>query len=174
MTAKQLLIIRLNLPSEKDIASLLDTATHMEEINTMAIKPDCSYCESRTVIRYGHQCRKQRFYCKSRAKLFVPTSHTIMSNSHFLADAWREAISDTVYGNAIDYTADKIGRSHKAVFHMRHKILMALQASKSTSIMPSFQRPIEMRMVLDSVLVITGTDYYHSNRNVREAGLLAI
>lgn len=50
-----------------------------------------------------------------------------MSNSHFPAEAWREVISDTVHGNAIDYTAQKLGCSHQAVFDMRHKVLMALQ-----------------------------------------------
>ena len=127
MTTKELLISRLNLLSEEDIASLLDAATHMEEKTTLAVKPDCPYCSSHTVIRYGHKCRKQRFYCKACGKTFVPTTHTIMSNSHFPAEVWREVISDTVHGNAIDYTAKRIGCSHQAVFDMRHKILMALQ-----------------------------------------------
>ena len=127
MTTKELLISHLNLLSEEDIASLLDAATHMEEKTTLAVKPDCPYCSSHTVIRYGHKCRKQRFYCKACGKTFVPTTHTIMSNSHFPAEVWREVISDTVHGNAIDYTAKRIGCSHQAVFDMRHKILMALQ-----------------------------------------------
>ena len=127
MTTKELLISRLNLLSEEDIASLLDAAIHMEGKNTLAVKPDCPYCGSHTVIRYGHKCRKQRFYCKSCGKTFVPTTHTIMSNSHFSAEAWREVICDTVHGDAIDYTAKRIGCSHQAVFDMRHKVLLALQ-----------------------------------------------
>lgn len=127
MTTKELLISRLSLLSEEDIASLLDTATHMEEKNTLVVKPDCPYCGSHTVIRYGYKCRKQRFLCKSCAKTFVTTTHTIMANSHFPAEAWREVINDTVHGNAIDYTAQRIGCSHQAVFDMRHKVLMALQ-----------------------------------------------
>lgn len=127
MTTKELLIRRLSLLSEEDIASLLNAANHMKEKNTLAAKPDCSYCVSHTVIRYGHKCRKQRFFCKSCGKTFVSTTHTIMSNSHFPAEAWREAIHDTVHGNAIDITAKKIGCSHQAVFDMRHKVLMALQ-----------------------------------------------
>ena len=88
MTTKESLISRLNLLSEEDIVSLLDAATHMEVKNTLAVKPDCPYCGSHTVIRYGHKCRKQRFYCKSCGKTFVPTTHTIMSNSHFPAEVW--------------------------------------------------------------------------------------
>ena len=133
MTTKELLISRLNLLSEEDIASLLDAATHMEEKNTLAAKPDCPYCSSHTVIRYGHKCRKQRFYCKSCGKTFVPTTHTIMSNSHFPAEAWREVIGDTVHGDAIDYTAKRIGCSHQAVFDMRHKVLLALQQLSEAS-----------------------------------------
>ena len=127
MTTKELLIRRLSLLSEEDIASLLNTANHMEEINPPTAKPDCPYCASHTVIRYGHKCRKQRFFCKSCGKTFVSTTHTIMSNSHFPVEAWREVINDTVHGNAIDNTAKKIGCSHQAVFDMRHKVLMALQ-----------------------------------------------
>lgn len=133
MTTKELLISRLNLLSEEDIASLLDVATHMEEKNSSAVIPDCPYCASHTVIRYGRKCRKQRFFCKSCGKTFVPTTHTIMSNSHFPVEAWREVISDTVHGNAIDYTAKKIGCSHQAVFDMRHKVLLALQQLPETS-----------------------------------------
>lgn len=127
MTTKELLISRLNLLSEEDIASLLDAATHMEEKTTLAVKPNCPYYSSHTVIRYGHKCRKQRFYCKAFGKTFVSTTHTIMSNSHFPAEVWREVINDTVHGNAIDYTAKRIGCSHQTVFDMRHKVLMALQ-----------------------------------------------
>lgn len=133
MTNKELLISRLNLLSEEDITSLLDAANHMEGKNALAAKPDCPYCGSHTVICYGHKCRKQRFFCKSCGRTFVPTTHTIMSNSHFPAAAWREVISDTVHGNAIDYTAQKLGCSHQAVFDMRHKVLMALQQLPETS-----------------------------------------
>ena len=133
MTTKELLISRLNLFSEEDIASLLDAANHMAGKNTLEAKPDCPYCGSHSVIRYGPKCRKQRFLCKSCGKTFVPTTHTIMSNSHFPALAWREVINDTVHGNAIDYTAQKIGCSHQTVFDMRHKVLMALQQLPETS-----------------------------------------
>lgn len=127
MTNKELLISRINLLSEEDISSLLDAVILMTAENTLAVKPDCPYCGSHSIIRYGHKCGKQRFLCKSCGKTFVPTTHTIMSNSHFPADVWREVIKDTVHGNAIDYTAQRIGCSHQAVFDMRHKVLMSLQ-----------------------------------------------
>lgn len=74
-----------------------------------------------------HKCGKQRFFCKSCGKTFLPTTYNIMSNSHFPADIWREVIKDTVHGNTIDYTAQRMGCSHQAVFDMRHKVLMSLQ-----------------------------------------------
>lgn len=127
MTNKELLISHINLLSEEDIASLLDAVILMETKCALAPKTDCPYCGSHVIIRYGHKCGKQRFLCKSCAKTFVPTTHTIMSNSHFPAEIWREVIKDTIHGNAIDYTAQRIGCSHQAVFDMRHKILMSLQ-----------------------------------------------
>lgn len=133
MTNKELLISRINLLSEEDISSILDGAVLMTSKNTLAFKPDCPYCGSHAVIRFGHKCGKQRFFCKSCGKTFVPTTHTIMSNSHFPPDFWREVIRDTVNGNAIDYTAKRIGCSHQAVFDMRHKVLLSLQQLPETN-----------------------------------------
>ena len=127
MINKELLIRRLDLLSEEDISSLLDAATLMAVENTIAVKPDCPYCASHAVIRYGHKRGKQSFFCKSCGKTFIPTTHTIMSNSHFPAEVWRKVIKDTIHGNAIDYTAQRMGCSHQAVFDMRHKVLMSLQ-----------------------------------------------
>lgn len=127
MTNKELLISRINSLSEQEIISLLDALTLMAGKDTLNIKPDCPYCGSHIIIRYGHKCKKQRFFCKSCRKTFMPTTHTIMSNSHFPEEIWHEAIKDTVRGNALDYTANRIGCSHQAAFDMRHKILLALQ-----------------------------------------------
>ena len=55
-----------------------------------------------------------------------------MSQSHFNGAVWQEVISDTVQGNAIDYSAKKLGISHRTVFDMRHKVLLALQELPET------------------------------------------
>ena len=132
MTNKELLINRIHSLPEKCVLALLDAVTLMEGENIPAVKPDCPYCGSQAIIRYGHKRGKQRFFCKSCGRTFIPTTHTIMSNSHFPQEAWQEAIRDTVRGNAIDYTAEKLGCSHQAAFGMRHKILMALQQLPET------------------------------------------
>ena len=80
------------------------------------------------MIRYGPKCKKQRFLCKTCGRAFVPTTNTIMLISHFPASVWKEMIADTLHGNAIDYSAKRLGLYHQAAFDMRHKILLALQA----------------------------------------------
>lgn len=99
----------------------------MTSQNTPMAVPNCPYCGSHAVIRYGHKCGKQRFFCKSCERTFVQTTHTVMANSHFPAKVWKEVIEDTLHGNAIDYTAQRTGCSHQTVFNMRHKVLMSLQ-----------------------------------------------
>ncbi len=94
MTNKELLISRIDLLSEEDISSLLDAAILMAAKNTLTVKFDCPYCGFHAVIRYGHKCGKQRFFCKSCRKTFAPAIHTIMSNSHFPAEVWPEVIKD--------------------------------------------------------------------------------
>lgn len=94
--------------------------------------PDCPYCSGTKAIRYGHKCGKQRFLCRQCGRTFVTTTHTIMSQSHFSQAVWQEVISDTVQGNAIDYSAKKLGINHRTVFGMRHKILLALQEFPET------------------------------------------
>ena len=127
MTNQELLISRIPQLSEDEISSVLHTVTLMLEAKELTPKPNCPYCGSHAVIRYGHKCKKQRFLCKTCARTFVTTTNTIMSNSHFQASVWKEMVIDTLQGNAIDYSARRLGLYHQAAFDMRHKILLALQ-----------------------------------------------
>ena len=89
----------------------------------------CPHCAGTRVIRFGHKCGKQRYLCKECDKLFVTTTKTVLENSHCCEDDWKQVISDTLDGFvSIDKTAQNLGLSHSTVFHMRHKILMALEA----------------------------------------------
>ena len=56
-----------------------------------------------------------------------------MANSHFPDSVWKEIIADTLHGNAIDFSSKRLGLYHQSVFHMRHKILMALQELPETA-----------------------------------------
>lgn len=114
------------------VSTLLDAAKILLESQDTTGIPDCPYCSSTKVIRYGHKCGKQRFRCKQCGRTFVTTTHTIMSQSHFNEAVWQEVISDTVQGNAIGYSAKKLGINHRTVFDMRHKVLLALQELPET------------------------------------------
>ena len=127
MTNQELLISRITQLSEDEISAVLDAVTLMLETKELTPKPDCPYCGTRAVIRYGHKCKKQRFLCKTCERTFVSTTNTIMSNSHFPASVWKEMVTDTLHGNAIDFSAKRLGLYHQAAFDMRHKILLALQ-----------------------------------------------
>ena len=128
MTNQERLISYINKLTEDEISSLLDDAVAlMMKAKEPAIKSPCPYCSSAKVICYGHACRKQRFLCKNCGRTFVPTTNTIMANSHFPISVWKEMIADTLRGNAIDYSAKRLGLYHQAAFDMRHKILLALQ-----------------------------------------------
>ena len=127
MTDRELLINRITQLSEDEVSSVLDAVTLMLEAKELTLKPDCPYCRSHAIIRYGHKCGKQRFLCKTCKRTFVPTTNTIMSNSHFPASVWKEIATDTLHGNALDYSAKRLGLYHQAAFNMRHKLLLALQ-----------------------------------------------
>ena len=114
------------------VNTLLDAVKILLASESTAGNPDCPYCGSTEAIRYGHKCGKQRFLCKQCGRTFVTTTHTIMSQSHFNGAVWQEVIRDTVQGNAIDYSAKKLGISHRTVFDMRHKVLLALQELPET------------------------------------------
>lgn len=114
------------LPDET-ITMLLDAVALLLPDESESMKPACPFCGSSNVIRYGYKCGKQRFLCKSCGRTFMTTTHTIMSQSHFTADVWKESISDTIRGNSLSFTAARLGINHQTAFNMRHKILLALQ-----------------------------------------------
>jgi len=44
---------------------------------------------------------------------------------------WKQVIGDTLSGVCLDQTAESIGVSHSTAFHMRHKILLSLEAEET-------------------------------------------
>ena len=89
-------------------------------------RPDCPHCASKSVVLDGKQCGKQRYWCKSCNRSFVPTTNTLMSKSHYDRNTWETVINDTFQGISIDDTADALDIPHRTVFRMRHKVLLAL------------------------------------------------
>lgn len=127
MTNQEMLISYINKLTEDEISSLLEAASLMLETKEPAGKSPCPYCGCGKVIRYGHACQKQRFLCKKCGRTFVPTTNTVIENSHFPASVWKKIIKDTLHGNAIDFSAKRLGIFYQAAFDMRHKILLAAQ-----------------------------------------------
>ncbi|MBQ6206154.1 MAG: hypothetical protein IJK52_03640, partial [Oscillospiraceae bacterium] len=64
----------------------------------------------------------------------MSSSGAIMENSHYDEEIWSEAVADTLDGFvSIEETAQRLGMSHDAAFHMRHKILMSIEAREKAS-----------------------------------------
>lgn len=136
--------------SQDAIQQLLDLVKCILSTSSLE-KPCCPYCGSSNIIRYGHKCGKQRFFCKHCDRTFVTTTHTIMSQSHSGIDVWTEVIRDTVHGDAIDYTAKRLGLNHQTIFTMRHKLLIALQQLPETeNVLLGEVTELDETFVLDS------------------------
>jgi len=88
---------------------------------------ECPFCKASSILKNG--CRKdmQRYKCKACGKSFTITTHNILSASHQSVEVWKDVLEDTLSGQSIDDTAERLGLSHQCVFFMRHKILMAME-----------------------------------------------
>jgi transposase-like protein len=83
----------------------------------------CPHCNSLKIVRNGRKRRKQAYLCRDCQRSFVSTTKSAIQNSHSSATVWKQVISDTVAGVAIDKTAENLELHHETVFNMRHKIL---------------------------------------------------
>lgn len=111
---------------EEAVDSLYEIICPMFAEYSVPEKPCCPHCGRNSVVRNGHKCGKQEYLCKSCGKTFVSTTNTLMSGSHQPREIWEEVINDTLSGDAIDFTAKRLGMTHDCVFRMRHKILGSL------------------------------------------------
>lgn len=123
MSTLEKLIDKLKTLSEDAIASILDGLNSLSE-ETAPEKPDCPHCGGNKVILYGKARKKQRFLCKRCGRTFVPTTNTIMWQSHFPAHVWKSVIADTVETKSMDCIAKRLVFNHQTLFTMRHKVLM--------------------------------------------------
>ena len=147
---------------EEAVNNLYEAAQRLFAALAQPDKPDCPYCGSAAIVKNGHKCRKQEYRCKCCGKTFVSTTNTLMNGSHQSSEVWEEVIQDTFNGDAIDYTAIRLGLSHDCVFHMRHKVLLALETLKA-----------EEPVVLDDVAELDETfvlDCYKGKSIPQEAG----
>lgn len=111
-----------------DLERIINFVMGIVSVNqSLADRPQCPYCQSSKVIKYGHANGKQRFYCHECGKTYLYSTGTLTANSHFSRSIWADFIHDTLVGASLDFSAEKFGFSHQTAFNMRHKVLMALQ-----------------------------------------------
>ena len=91
--------------------------------------PPCPHCGG-TAKRNGHKDGRQRYQCNACGRAFGDTTNAAVSYSHYGEAVWKQVIRDTVEGYSMDDTAHALMLSHSTVFHMRHKILLALEAEE--------------------------------------------
>lgn len=132
----------------------------------------CPHCGSHSVVRNGQKCHKQAYLCRSCGKSFVATTKSAIENSRSSATVWKQVISDTVDGVAIDKTAENLALSHTTVFNMRHKILYAIERSLIEQPVPlSGVCETDETYVLESIKGRKIPDDYH--RKPRKHGAVA-
>ena len=89
--------------------------------------PPCPHCKSINIVRYGRYKSNQRYRCNSCRRVFLGTTKTALSQSHYGEPVWKQVIRDTFSGVSIDNTAASLGITHPTAFNMRHKILLVLE-----------------------------------------------
>ncbi len=114
---------------ESDLNRIISFVIGIVSVNQqLTDRPNCPYCTGSRVIKYGRKDGKQRFLCKDYARTFMHTTNTLMANSHYCRTVWTDFIRDTLDGEPLDGSAEKLGFSHQTAFNMRHKALMVLQS----------------------------------------------
>ena len=131
-TMAELIAIAKEMPE----SHLAEAVERLREIKDKADQEEneasgsaCPHCGSGKIVRNGRKCGKQAYLCRNCGKSYVSTTKSAIENSRSGKAVWKQVISDTVDGIAIDKTADNLILSHNTVFDMRHKILYAIEQS---------------------------------------------
>lgn len=125
MSAMKMMLDCISKLTEGSLNLLLEVALQLLPCDEE--RPCCPHCGEAHVIKYGKKDGKQRFQCKNCCKTFMLTTNTIVAESHQPLSVWRKFVSDTLHFRPIDNSAQELGLSHQCAFHMRHKVLFALQ-----------------------------------------------
>ena len=88
---------------EKDIDRIIRLVQGILSADQSAPEcPDCPYCSSRHIIRYGRKGGKQRFLCKECGQTYMHTTNTLMAFSHQSRSVWLDFIQDTLEGVSLE------------------------------------------------------------------------
>lgn len=140
------MIPQLNPKELNEVINVMDKMMSEREQPVAA----CPYCKSAKIVRNGHKHGKQAYVCRTCGRSFVSTTGTVRYWSQQTAGTWKRVISDTIRCEAIKYTAEDLGVSRDVVFHMRHKILRALELDQQPVNPGTCEGPVEPSAVPES------------------------
>lgn len=148
--------------------------TLMMETKRLCAMLDCPYCGEDSVIWYGKKCKKQRFLCKTCGCTFVSTTNTVMVNSHFPIQVWKEVAADTLLGRAIDHSAKCLGLYQQsladAIGISKQVMNKITKGSKAINVSEHVQIAPVMGITTDDLLMIAeepvSTDSFSSMGSV--------
>jgi len=128
----------------------------IDEKTSTKAAPPCPHCKSEHIVRFGRYKGKQRYRCNSCRRVFLDTTKTALSQSHYGESVWKQVIRDTLDSESIDNTAVSLGITHQTAFNMRHKLLLALESWEA-----------KMPTVLDGVCEIDETYVLESMKGTK-------
>ena len=127
-TLKDLIRLTKELPE----SSFAEVFEYMSDVLTKADEARktasvlCVRCGEKAV-KNGKNDGIQQYICKSCGKSFSERATSAISNSHASDSVWMAVIRDTVDGVSLARTAKELEIAESTVFHMRHKILNAIE-----------------------------------------------
>jgi len=128
VTLKDLIRLVKELPEDR----FAEAFEYMNGIKTAAEEERgaapvvCIHCGERAV-KNGKNDGIQQYLCKKCRKSFSERATSAISNSHASDNIWMAVIQDTVDGVSLRRSAAELEIAESTVFHMRHKILNALE-----------------------------------------------
>jgi len=128
VSIKNLIKLVKELP-EECIADVYKYANDAKETAENAVKSApvvCVRCGAKSV-KNGKDNGIQQYICKSCGRSFSERATSAIANSQTSDAVWKAVIEDTVFGIALSKTAKDLDIAHSTVFHMRHKILNAIE-----------------------------------------------
>jgi len=131
ITLKDIIALAKEIPEthfEEAFEKLMEIKKKAEDEKDSG-EQSCPCCKSTLIVRNGKARGKQMYLCRNCKKGFAETSTSAIAHSHSSATVWKQVISDTVNGVAIDKTAENLDLHHETVFNMRHKILYCIEQS---------------------------------------------
>jgi transposase-like protein len=127
-TLKDIIRLAKELP-EDCFAQVFELMSDVKDAAEQALKTApviCIHCGEKAV-KNGKNDGIQQYLCKGCRKSFSHRATSAISNSHASDNVWKAVIRDTVDGVSLAKTARELDITEPTVFHMRHKILNAIE-----------------------------------------------